>query len=63
MDHSDTFSLVLGPESTQHDAFRVCGLPIVEATLRGQNTCLFAYGQSGAGKTFSMCNGRRDSTL
>ena len=58
--YSDSFSIVLGPESTQHEVFRAVGMPIAEATLRGQNTCLFAYGQSGAGKTFSMCNARRD---
>lgn len=52
--YTDTFSMVLGPESTQHEVFRAVGLPCAEATLRGQNTCLFAYGQSGAGKTFSM---------
>eukprot|EP00966_Prymnesium_polylepis_P089226 2065652-Prymnesium_polylepis.1 len=32
--YSDTFSLVLGPESTQHEVFRAVGLPFVEATLR-----------------------------
>ena len=52
--YSNKFSMVLGPESTQHQTFQAVGLPIVEATIRGQNTCLFAYGQSGAGKTFSM---------
>ena len=46
--------MVLGPESSQHEVFRAVGLPVADATLRGQNTCLFAYGQSGAGKTFSM---------
>lgn len=53
-DYSNQFATILGPASTQHDAFRMIGLPIVEATLKGQRTCLFAYGQSGAGKTFSM---------
>ena len=32
--YSDTFSLVLGPESTQHEVVRAVGLPFVEATLR-----------------------------
>ena len=52
--YNDTFSLVLGPGSSQHQVFQAVGLPLADATLRGQNTCLFAYGQSGAGKTFSM---------
>jgi kinesin family member C1 len=53
-DYTDKFATVLGPASSQHDAFCAIGLPIVESTLKGQRTCLFAYGQSGAGKTFSM---------
>ena len=52
--YNDSFSMVLGPDSTQHQVFQAVGLPMADATLRGQNTCLFAYGQSGAGKTFSM---------
>ncbi|KAL1515736.1 hypothetical protein AB1Y20_002352 [Prymnesium parvum] len=52
--YSNIFSMVLGPESSQYEVFRAVGLPMAEATLRGQNACLFAYGQSGAGKTFSM---------
>jgi hypothetical protein len=31
-----------------------CGVPMVEWALRGRDSLLFAYGQTGAGKTFSM---------
>eukprot|EP00966_Prymnesium_polylepis_P055708 1288586-Prymnesium_polylepis.1 len=54
LDYTDRFTAVLGPASSQAEAFRVCGLPLVEATLQGKRTCLFAYGQTGSGKTFSM---------
>ena len=54
IDHTGAFTTVLGPDSNQADVFRYCGLPLVEATLQGKKTCLFAYGQTGAGKTFSM---------
>lgn len=29
-------------------------LPIVKSVLDGYNVCIFAYGQTGAGKTFTM---------
>ena len=48
------FSSVLGPESTQREAFLTCGMPMLEAVLDGQRACLFAYGQTGSGKTFSL---------
>ena len=54
LDYNNKFSTVLGPGTSQADIFHVCGLPMVDATIKGQNTCLFAYGQTGAGKTFSM---------
>ena len=50
----ETFSAVLGPKTSQHDVFLTIGQPIVDAVMRGENACLFAYGQTGAGKTFSM---------
>ena len=49
-----SFHTILGPETTQHDAFMHCGMPLIEGALHGQNACLFAYGQTGSGKTFSM---------
>ena len=30
------------------------GRPVVENCLSGFNSCIFAYGQTGAGKTFTM---------
>ena len=48
------FDGVLGPETTQHDAYLQCGIPLVDALMEGKPACLFAYGQTGSGKTFSM---------
>ena len=48
------FSVVLGPKCTQHEVYLSCGVPMIEAGMEGRDALLFAYGQSGAGKTFSM---------
>ena len=48
------FGVVLGQACTQHEVYQSCGVPMVEAALKGRDSLLFAYGQTGAGKTFSM---------
>ena len=48
------FGVVLGPACTQHEAYIACGIPMIDAALKGRDSLLFAYGQTGAGKTFSM---------
>ena len=35
----------------QRDVFEECAVPLLEAALGGQDSCLFAYGQTGTGKT------------
>jgi hypothetical protein len=52
-----SFDAVLGPESTQFDAFAECGQPVLDSLFDGYNASLFAYGQTGSGKTFSMLGG------
>jgi hypothetical protein len=49
-----TFDRVLGEASTQDDAFRAVGEPILLRVLEGFNGCVFAYGQTASGKTFTM---------
>mmetsp|Transcript_5851 Transcript_5851/g.20658 ORF Transcript_5851/g.20658 Transcript_5851/m.20658 type:complete len:723 (-) Transcript_5851:1979-4147(-) len=47
------FDAVLGPESKQEDVYqqvREC----VEAAISGTNVSIFAYGQTNAGKTYTM---------
>ena len=48
------FNNVFGPQASQHEVFVSCCLPLVEAVLEGKNGCIFAFGQTGAGKTHSM---------
>jgi len=48
------FDHVFHPQNTQSEVYRQCAAPIVESVLRGYNGTLFAYGQTGTGKTFTM---------
>ncbi|KAL7126422.1 hypothetical protein ABFS83_14G186100 [Erythranthe nasuta] len=47
------FDHVFRPEDNQEDVF-VQTLPIVTSVLDGYNVCIFAYGQTGTGKTYTM---------
>ncbi len=44
----------VGPYATQNTVFEDLGRPVMNSALEGSNVCLFAYGQTGAGKSFSM---------
>ena len=49
------FDAVFGPGATQHSIFSTCAVPLLDAMFTNTlNGCLFAFGQSGSGKTFSM---------
>ena len=45
---------VLEPEVSQQDVFDTIGRPAAEAVLDGYNVTIFAYGQTGAGKTHTI---------
>jgi hypothetical protein len=45
---------VAGQDCTQDHVFETVGRPSCEACLEGFNSTVFAYGQTGAGKTFTM---------
>uniref|UniRef100_A0A3N7EVR9 Kinesin-like protein n=1 Tax=Populus trichocarpa TaxID=3694 RepID=A0A3N7EVR9_POPTR len=47
------FDHVFGPEDNQEAVFAQTK-PIVASVLDGYNVCIFAYGQTGTGKTFTM---------
>ncbi|KMZ72115.1 Kinesin-4 [Zostera marina] len=47
------FDSVFGPESDQDSVFEASA-PLVTSVLDGYNVCIFAYGQTGTGKTFTM---------
>ena len=49
-----TFDWIGGENTSQEKVFEVAGKPMVQAYLEGYNCCIFAYGQTGAGKTFTM---------
>ena len=40
--------------ASNKEVYRVCGYDVVETSLKGTNTALFAYGQSGSGKTNTL---------
>lgn len=57
-----TYDHVFGPDATQQDVYRGVVEPIVDEVLQGYNCTVFAYGQTGTGKTHTM-EGRRDSEM
>lgn len=51
---SFTFDRVFGTTSKQVDVYKVVAAPLVQEVLAGYNCTVFAYGQTGTGKTFTM---------
>lgn len=49
-----TFDRVFGPESTQVEVYQGVVEPILDEVLMGYNCTVFAYGQTGTGKTHTM---------
>lgn len=45
---------VFGPSAKQADLYDQAVVPIVNEVLDGFNCTIFAYGQTGTGKTFTM---------
>ncbi|KAL8616571.1 Kinesin-related protein 11 [Nucella lapillus] len=60
--HSKTFTFdhVFPPSSKQIDIYNAMVTPVVEEVLMGYNCTIFAYGQTGTGKTFTMEGERTD---
>ena len=48
------FDFAFGPNGTQEEVYANTAKPLVEKALHGYNACCFAYGATGAGKTFTM---------
>jgi hypothetical protein len=48
------FDHVVDHTDSQQTLFESVGKPIAESCLQGYHGCLLAYGQTGAGKTFTM---------
>ncbi|XP_032590194.1 kinesin-like protein Klp61F isoform X2 [Drosophila grimshawi] len=49
-----TFDRTFGPESRQCDVYSTVVAPLIEEVLSGYNCTVFAYGQTGTGKTHTM---------
>lgn len=49
-----TFDYTYGPNSRQETIYQMCAYRIVESVLEGYNGTIFAYGQTGTGKTYTM---------
>lgn len=45
---------VFGPSAQQRDLYEQAIVPIVNEVLEGFNCTIFAYGQTGTGKTYTM---------
>nr|CAB3259106.1 kinesin family member 3B [Phallusia mammillata] len=60
---SFTFDAIYNWNSTQSDIFEETFLTLLESVLNGFNGTIFAYGQTGTGKTFTMEGVRSDPDL
>ncbi|XP_075697117.1 kinesin-like protein KIF11 [Rhinoderma darwinii] len=49
-----TFDMVFGPSAKQIEVYRSVVCPILNEVIMGYNCTIFAYGQTGTGKTFTM---------
>lgn len=52
--HSFVFDHVYDQNSTQKQVYETTAKPVVESSLLGYNATIFAYGQTGTGKTYTM---------
>ena len=51
------FDGILPMDITQDKVFDVVAKPVIEDVMQGINGTIFAYGQSGSGKTFTITGG------
>ncbi|ETE65313.1 Kinesin-like protein KIF21A, partial [Ophiophagus hannah] len=56
-DKAFTFDYVFDIESQQEDIYLQCIEKLIEGCFEGYNATVFAYGQTGAGKTYTMGTG------
>lgn len=49
-----TYDSVYGEDSTQRGVYDESAFPLVESVMQGFNGTIFAYGQTGCGKTHTM---------
>eukprot|EP01083_Nonionella_stella_P272170 922734_1 len=57
-----TLDAILETNTTQKKVFYLVGQPMILSCLEGFNSTIFAYGQSGSGKTYTMFGPEDDAT-
>lgn len=57
-----TFDYSYGQKSTQKQVYEQCASQIILSVLEGYNGTVFAYGQTGTGKTWTMEGERKSSS-
>ena len=57
------FDHAFGAQSTQGDVYRATARGLIEGVLRGINSTVFAYGPTGAGKTFTMLGSGQEAGI
>lgn len=50
-------------DTRQESIYESCAFSLVESALEGYNGTVFAYGQTGAGKTFTMVGDYKDPEI
>lgn len=61
--YSFRFKYVFPRETAQEDIFECCALPMVENVIDGYNGTVLVYGQTGAGKTYSIFGPGYDNAM
>ena len=57
-----TYDVVYDRDSNQRGVYDEGGFPLVESVVNGYNGTIFAYGQTGCGKTHTMIGVKGDKT-
>ena len=52
--HPYTFDHIFDMDSTQDEVYQIAAVPAIESLSEGYNSTIFAYGQTGTGKTYTM---------
>ena len=52
--HPYTFDYIFGMDSTQEEVYQIAAIPSIKSLVEGYNSTIFAYGQTGTGKTYTM---------
>ena len=58
-----SFDAVFDSKATQVDIYNETARPIIDKVLQGYNGTIFAYGQTGTGKTYTMSGAKSSPQL